>query len=278
MSRAPWLAAAVAALGIASCGGGGGGEETSRTDPFTAVEREAERAGGERRAAPRWERVDAFGGRGSAARTVRISDDAIQWRVRWTCSAGDFEMTAAGDGSNDEEIVRGRCAGRRAENLIGQGERRLAVRSTGRWRVVVEQQVETPLHEPPLPAMGASGAELLAQGRFIRIERASRGRAMLHRLPSGRLALRLEGFRTAPNTDLFVWLSRAPRPATSRQAKRAPHEVLAPLKSTLGDQNYLLPRDVQADDFRSIVIWCEPIQIAYTGAPLREAGSSTNSP
>ncbi len=48
---------------------------------------------------------------------------------------------------------------------------------------------------------------------------------------------------------------------------RASHGVRR-LEATLGDQNYLLPRDVDASKLRSIVIWCEPVQIAYTAATL----------
>jgi hypothetical protein len=53
------------------------------------------------------------------------------------------------------------------------------------------------------------------------------------------------------------------------QANRAPHTVLRGLKSTLGDQNYVLPAGTRAGRVRSIVIWCEPIRIAYTAATLR---------
>ncbi len=50
---------------------------------------------------------------------------------------------------------------------------------------------------------------------------------------------------------------------------RAPHREFALLKSTLGDQNYLLPRNVDIENVRSIVIWCEPVSIVYTAASLR---------
>ncbi len=47
-----------------------------------------------------------------------------------------------------------------------------------------------------------------------------------------------------------------------------PHVVVAPLKATLGDQNYLLPRGVPRSAIHSIVIWCNPVNIAYTAATL----------
>jgi hypothetical protein len=92
---------------------------------------------------------------------------------------------------------------------------------------------------------------------------------VLYRLPSGRLALRFERFSTSSNTDLFVWLSKAPHPKTTTAAVKAPHDQFARLKSTLGSQNYLLPRSVKQADVESVVIWCEPVRIAYTAARLK---------
>jgi len=144
------------------------------------------------------------------------------------------------------------------------------VQTQGRWEVVVEQQVTEPIAEPPLPLMEEEGAEVVASGDFYSIDERGEGRAVLHELPSGRLALRLEGFATLANTDLFVWLSEARRPETTRQVLGADHTELALLKSTIGDQNYLLPEDLESDEIRSIVIWCEPVRNAYTAAALRK--------
>ena len=126
-----------------------------------------------------------------------------------------------------------------------------------------------PIAEPPLAAMRAEDAEVAAGGSFYPIERRGRGKVDLYRLAGGRLALCLEGFDTAANTDLFVWLSEARRPRTTKQALRSHHVELAPHKVTKGSQNYLLPESADADSIRSIVIWCEPIRIAYTAATLR---------
>jgi len=117
--------------------------------------------------------------------------------------------------------------------------------------------------------MKAKDAEVVASGSFYPVERRGRGKAVLHELPNDRLALRLEGFGTSNNTDLFVWLSEAERPRTTKQALRSEHTEFALLKSTIGDQNYLLPKNADADSIGSIVIWCQPIRIAYTAATLR---------
>jgi len=266
-SRAVATGAALAALVAAGCGGEEGGEQS---DPFEAVER-SEAASNQRvraEAAPRWERVVTLRGTGETTETVTIAPGAIQWRVRWSCTEGRLQVTQTPASGQSRPLVSEPCPGEGRAEAIDSGERRIAVRGEGAWEVVVEQQVTAPLAEAPIPQMEAEGAEVVARGDFYEIEKRGSGTAILHELPSGRLALRLEGFRTFNNTDLFVWTSEARRPRTTRAALRSDHTEIALLKSTIGDQNYLLPEDADAEDIRSVVIWCEPVRIAYTAATL----------
>lgn len=256
------LCLVAAALGVAGCGGEDSRQENG-ADAFSAVERRAADSGRGRRAAPRWEVVAELSNRSSASRRVEIGERAIQWRARWRCRRGDFELAVDG-----ETVARDACPGRGMKSAIETGPIRLEVKASAPWRLVVEQQVDTPLREPPLEAMRAPGADVLARGRFYPNERRGEGTASLYRLPSGRLALRLDGFDTSANTDLFVWLSEARRPRSTRQALRSRYVELALLQSTLGSQNYLLPPGFDAARAASVVIWCEPIRIAYTAATL----------
>ncbi|MBA3508524.1 MAG: DM13 domain-containing protein, partial [Thermoleophilaceae bacterium] len=247
------------------------GSDDGSPDPFTKVEQRqgARQARAEATVAPRWERVTSLRGFGGADHTVRISRKAVQWRVRWRCTLGAFVLRLTPPPREGNPLARGSCPGKGTALAIDTGTLRLGVRTVGLWRATVEQQVTEPLAEPPLPAMKAKRARVLASGRFYGIERRGRGKADLYRLRGGRLALRFEEFKTSANTDLFVWLSRASRPRTTKQALRSRHDELTPLKSTGGDQNYLLPRGVRAKSVRSIVIWCKPVRIAYTAAMLR---------
>lgn len=259
--------AVLAALVTGACGGD---EAADRPDPFEAVEQN-EAASNERartEAAPRWERVVTLEGSGDAVEAVSIQSDAIQWRVRWRCSEGRFQISQTPAPDEGRPLVSGQCPAEGEAEAIDTGERQLAVQAQGRWEAVVEQQVTDPVAEPPLPQMEAQDAEVVASGDFYEIDERGRGKAVLHELPSGRLALRLEGFATFANTDLFIWLSEARRPRTTREVLRADHTELAQLKSTIGDQNYLLPEDADADSIRSVVIWCAPVRNAYTAATL----------
>lgn len=258
------LAAAAAALAI-GCGGGDG----DAGDAFEAVEqRESERERQQRQvAAPRWEPLQVLEGSGDATETVTVDEEAIRWRASWRCGEGEFELRA-----NGERLSSKPCPSRDRWSSIETGELEFEVKASARWELRIWQQVTSPLREPPPEEVASGEAELIATGAFYRIENRGRGGARLYQLPSGRLALRMEGFSTAANTDLFVWISEDPRPRTTNQAMNAPHEEIAVLKSTLGDQNYLFPEGFDPARARSVVIWCEPVQIAYTAAALTPRG------
>jgi hypothetical protein len=168
------------------------------------------------------------------------------------------------------ELLADRCPGRGEATAVSTGRVVLDVAASAPWRLRLEQQVDTPLREPAPASVRDGRARRVGRGRFASLERRTRGTARLFRLPGGRLALRLEDFVTAASDDLFVWISPAHRRArTSREALRAPHLELGPLKATAGDLTYVLPRRLSMRDVRSVVIWCEPIRIAYGAAALR---------
>jgi len=258
----------VALVAVSGCGGG---DKSAQQDPFTKVEQREQGRNARARAtvAPRWARVTSLRGSGDANRTVHISRKAVQWRVRWRCMRGRFALRLTPAPREGNPFDTGSCPGKGTALAIDTGTLRLGVRTKGAWRATLEQQVTEPLAEPPLPAMKAKRARVLASGRFYRIERRGHGKVDLYRLAGGRLALRLTDFDVSANTDLFVWLSKARRPRSSKQALRSRHREFAPLKATAGEQNYLLPKGVKAGSVRSVVIWCRPVRIAYTAAMLR---------
>lgn len=249
------------AVTLAGCGGGGG-ERDAGFDPFDEVRDRTTQT--PERSSPRWEAVATLSGSGPAREAVTIAPGAIQWRARYRCESGRLAVAAGG-----RTVADASCRGAGTMAGVRTGELTLGIEAADGWRVAIDQQVDTPLRESPSKAMQAPGARVVARGEFYAIERRGRGTAELHRLASGRLALRFEGFSTSPNSDLFVWLSTASRPRTTVQAARAEHIVLRELKSTLGEQNYLIPARVDAADIRSIVIWCVPVRIAYAAASLR---------
>ena len=240
-------------------------DDSADDSAFVPISRAGE-ARTERHAQPRWERVAQFAGQGSAERSFAIAPEAIQWRTEWRCTSGDFRMSV-GRPSQDPQVLAARsCPDVGVETSTGKGAGKLQVTATGRWQVTVRQQVDTALEEPRLAGM--TDASMLARGRFHRVQKHGEGTVELHRLPSGRLALRFQDFYTAASPGLRVWLSRAPNVKSTLDARQAKYRDAGVIRSTLGSYNQMLPADVDADEVRTIVIWCPTVLIAFSAAPM----------
>jgi hypothetical protein len=264
--------ALILALVATACGGGDGRSATSRdssaapTAPAVASPVPTASPAVDH-SAPRWETVTTFTGSGpTETPEFAIVPNAIQWRVRWSCETGTLRITTTPPPRRPAPLAESACPASGHGFAIHTGAVRLGVETGGGWSAVVDQQVDTPLDEPP-PADAAS-ATVVAEGRFHDVEKPGTGSVRLYRLGDGHRVVRFEGFQTAENTDLFVWLSEARDPRTSVDALGAKRVVLGNLKSTLGNQNYDVPPHLSDDRIRSVVIWCEPIAIAYTAASL----------
>lgn len=267
----------LAAVG-AGCGDDGAGElEPGDVRAAADADDAVDGASDEPRAAPRWEELGGLDGDGSARERVTVADAAIQWRVRAECD-GDGELEIAVRGADDDpgealddgddELVATACGERGEGYASTTGEVELAVDADGPWRLEIDEQVDTPVHEPPLPEMTAQGAQVIAGGEFYEVERRAEGRVDLYELADGRLALRVEDLDTVPEPGLYVWVSGHQRPETTAAVLDAAHTEVAHVTATIGDHNYLLPADVDADDVASVVLWCEPVRIAYGAATL----------
>jgi hypothetical protein len=240
-------------------------DPTKDESAFTPITRSGEKRT-ERHAQPRWEMVARFAGSGSAERSFEIADRAIQWRADWRCTAGTFRM-ALGRASGDGDVrATSDCPDVGVESSTGRGDGTLAVTATGPWQVNVRQQVDTALEEPPL--RGMSSASTLASGRFHPVQKYGEGSVALHKLPSGRLALRFERFYTSASPGLRVWLSRKRDVRSTFEARDAKYLDAGAIRSTLGSYNQMLPPDVRAGEVHSIVIWCPTVLIAFSAAPL----------
>lgn len=196
-----------------------------------------------------------------------IAPGAIQWRVHWACDSGRLRIETRPAPPKPGALVDEACRQDGKAFSIQTGELRLAVQSPGHWSATVEQQVDTPINEPPLAGM--ESAPVLAQGSFYPVEKPGKGTVRLFQLPDGRRALRFsEDFEVFNNTDLVIWLSQVARPTTSAQAVENLHVELAPLKSTRGPQNYVIPPEIPTGSIRSVVLWCVPVPSVYIAAAL----------
>lgn len=221
------------------------------------------------RSQPWWQGLTTLEGAGSTtAAPFTVSDDALQWRVKWTCETGRLVVRAP---DQRRPVVDTACPGADTGYGVRKGPVALQVTADGPWRLVVDQQVDLPLHEPPLPAMSAPGTSKVATASLYRMDQVGTGTLDVYRFADGRYALRLDKFFVTANIDLELRLSPLEAPRTTEQFMNAPSVWVAPLDVTTGSLNFTVPPDVDPTKYRSVVVWCPIINSAYAAATLRPA-------
>lgn len=113
------------------------------------------------------------------------------------------------------------------------------------------------------PAASSQKVGTVATGKFHRLAHQTTGRATLVRRADDSLELRMRGFRTHPAPDLFVYLFRGTERTSISQGTK-----VAPLRTTLGDQRYIVPRSFEAEGVVTVVIWCAKCQTENGAAEL----------
>ena len=220
------------------------------------------------RSQPWWQGLTTLEGSGSATTTpFTVADDALQWRVRWTCTTGHLLVRAP---NQARPVVDAACPGANTGYGVRKGSVPLQVTADGPWTMVVDQQVDIPLEESPLPIMSAPGTRMVLTGSLYRMDQVGTGTVNFYRLADGSHALRLDRFFVTANVDLELRLSPLEAPRTTEQYMNAPSVWIAPLDVTTGSLNFTLPPDVDPSRYRSLVVWCPIIDSAYAAATLRQ--------
>ena len=281
----PRLLAAGAVLTIlaSACGGGGSGSKTATVNtrpsatPTTGAgvnfDTPPPSAPGTRKSQPYWTPIATLDGSGnSTTKTFSIDNAALQWRVSWHCETAPFtivSLNSAGQESKRKLADALSCPKDGEGFSADKGTQSLKVTTGGAWKAVVEQQVETPLIEPA-PA-NLSSAKLLGTAKIYNVDREGEGTAKIYEMPNGTRLIRLEDFFVSINSDLELRLSELPKPTSTDEVARNPWKLVAPLKATVGNMNYEVPRDVDVNQFKSIVIWCEITRNAYAAASIQRS-------
>lgn len=218
------------------------------------------------RSQPWWQTVARLRGTGQmVTQAFTIGGDALQWRVRTSCTDGDIAVEVS---TEAEPLVAAPCPSTPDGYSSETGSLSLRVAAKGPWRLHIEQQIDVPLEEPPLPAMTASDTREIAAGSLYRVERPTFGRVRLYRLAGGNYALRLSDFYVSPNVDLELRFSSLQAPRSTQAFEGASSVFVAPVDITAGSLNFKIPPGVVPTEYRSLVIWCPPLNLAYAGARL----------
>ena len=220
------------------------------------------------RSQPWWQGLTTLEGTGSTtARPFTVASDAVQWRVKWTCETGRLVVRVP---NQARPVVDAACPGADVSYGVRTGQVALQVTADGPWTMVVDQQVDVPLNEAPLPVMSAPDTRLVLTGSLYRIDQVGTGTLNLYRAGDGRYLLRLQDFFVTANIDLELRLSPLEAPRSTEQYMNAPSVWVAPLDVTAGSLNFTLPADVDPTRYRSIVVWCPIIDSAYAAATLSQ--------
>jgi hypothetical protein len=133
--------------------------------------------------------------------------------------------------------------------------------------------IDDVVHEaaPVAGALAAPDARrasrVLSTGRFRSYEHATSGRTRVLELPDGRRYVRFDRFSTSNGPALEVYLSAAPAIGPG-DAFDDRYLSLGDLKGNIGEQNYPIPRDVDLDSYRSVVVWCKRFSVPFGAAAL----------
>jgi hypothetical protein len=129
--------------------------------------------------------------------------------------------------------------------------------------------VELPEIEQSFPSM--SGAVEIALGSFsgVDIIREANGSVHMYEQAEGSKVLRFEEFGIVNGPDLHVILSASPQPQTSADMRLNNLDLdLGALKANLGSQNYDVPSELRIDDYHSVVIYSQSLDLIYAYATL----------
>ncbi|MDI9832675.1 MULTISPECIES: DM13 domain-containing protein [unclassified Streptomyces] len=152
------------------------------------------------------------------------------------------------------------------------------------WKLWQDETVQEALPEAVVtsaaPTAGAGTPapqavpRTVARGELISHEHATSGSVKLVELADGSHVVRLEDLDTSNGPDLRVWLTDAP----VKEGKDGWHVFddgkyvsLGKLKGNKGDQNYVLPDDVDPARYTSVSIWCDRFDVSFGAAELARA-------
>ena len=129
-------------------------------------------------------------------------------------------------------------------------------------------KLEIEVEESMTDAMSA--ATIVKIGAFVDGDAFHKGEgsATIYQLEDGSHVLRFEDFRVTNGPALFVLVSPHPNPGGRGDLTDAGYTELARLKGNVGNQNYILPADLDPDDINSVIIYCKPFRVVFSTAPL----------
>ena len=117
-------------------------------------------------------------------------------------------------------------------------------------------------------APGPTDATVVASGQWESLRHSTAGDVAIVRTDDGPVLV-LDELRGDNGPDLHVYLSPA-SPSDDADFLQGATKV-GGLKGNIGTQSYALPDDLDASEFRSVVIWCDRFSVPFGAAELHAA-------
>ena len=123
-------------------------------------------------------------------------------------------------------------------------------------------------------AQGAAAALPLESGTFYTILHPTSGTATIYKMADGTHILRFTHFGTSNGPNVHVYMVAADDAKDAATVERAGFVDLGEIKGNVGDQNYILPSDLDMAKYRAVSIWCKRFNVNFGAAALKPVQAS----
>lgn len=112
------------------------------------------------------------------------------------------------------------------------------------------------------------GPALLSVSEWISIGHPGTGTVLVYRQADGSHVVRFEDLDVSNGPDLLVILSAAPLVDDRGAYSEVAYLSLGDLKGNRGNQNYIVPPEVNLDDYQTVAIWCRRFNYTFNAAEI----------
>ena len=112
------------------------------------------------------------------------------------------------------------------------------------------------------------GPVLLSSSEWISLGHPGSGTVLVYRQPDGSHVVRFEDLEVSNGPDLLVILSAAPLVDDRNAYSQVEYLSLGDLKGNIGNQNYVVPAEVNLDDYQTVAIWCRRFDYTFNAADI----------
>lgn len=157
---------------------------------------------------------------------------------------------------------------------------RTAIASFGTSETTPTPVAASPPTGPATTPARAQAAKVLRSGTFVDGEHPTKGTARIVQKGNERILELDRAFQTSTSgPDLVVILHKSPDVIGSTvppayAIKEGDYVLIAPLKSYSGAQSYVIPANINSEDYASAAIWCRKFNATFGAARLQRSSSA----